>query len=46
MKENKCEICENSSYDKVLVKVEIKWKDWYICVWCLPSVIHGWDLDN
>ena len=39
--ENKCFVCWNTSYDKVLVKIEKDWKDDYVCVGCLPQVIHG-----
>ena len=39
--ENKCFMCENTSHDKVLVKIEKDWKDDYVCVACLPQVIHG-----
>lgn len=38
--ENKCFICENTSHDKVLVKIEKEGQDQYVCVRCLPTVIH------
>ena len=38
---NKCFMCGNTSDDKVLVKIETEWKDDYVCVSCLPQVIHG-----
>jgi hypothetical protein len=38
--ENKCFMCEKTSQDKVLVKIETEGKENYICVACLPQVIH------
>lgn len=39
--QNKCFMCSNTSEEKVLVKIEKDWKDNYVCVACLPQVIHG-----
>ena len=39
--ENKCFMCENTSHDKVLVQIEKDWEGKYLCVGCLPTVIHG-----
>lgn len=38
---NKCFMCDNTSNDKVLVKIETEGKDDLVCVSCLPTVIHG-----
>jgi len=37
---NKCFLCDNTSYDKVLVRIEDKAEKKYVCIWCLPRVIH------
>ncbi len=39
--ENKCFMCEKTSHDKVLVTIEKDWEAKYLCVGCLPTVIHG-----
>jgi hypothetical protein len=39
--ENKCFMCENTSNEKVLVAIEKNWKGQFVCVGCLPTVIHG-----
>lgn len=39
--ENKCFMCEVNSHEKVLVQIEREWEAKYVCVWCLPTVIHG-----
>ena len=39
--ENKCFMCENTSHDKVLVQIEKDGEAKYLCVACLPTVIHG-----
>ena len=39
--ENKCFMCKNTSDKKVLVKIEKDWEEQYVCVGCLPRVIHG-----
>ena len=39
--ENKCFMCEKSSHDKVLVKIEKAGEEKFVCVGCLPAVIHG-----
>ncbi len=38
--QNKCFMCDNTSNEKVLVKIEKNWEDNYVCVLCLPQVIH------
>ncbi len=39
--ENKCFMCENTSHDKVLVAIEKEGEAKFVCVGCLPTVIHG-----
>ncbi|MDD2486982.1 MAG: hypothetical protein PHS92_01270 [Candidatus Gracilibacteria bacterium] len=38
---NKCLICENTSFDKVLVQIEKDGEQKHVCISCLPGVIHG-----
>lgn len=37
---NKCFMCERNSHEKVLVRIEKDWEENYVCVSCLPQVIH------
>jgi hypothetical protein len=39
--ENKCFMCEVDSHEKILVRIEENGEAKYVCVACLPSVIHG-----
>ncbi len=39
--ENKCFMCGKNSHEKVLVQIEKEGEGNYVCVGCLPTVIHG-----
>lgn len=39
-KENVCFMCWVNSSQKPLVKIEIEWRDDYVCTACLPTLIH------
>ena len=39
--ENKCFICEKDSHEKALVAIEKDWESKFVCVGCLPTLIHG-----
>ena len=41
MSKNKCFMCENTSDEKVLVAIEKDGEASFVCVGCLPAVIHG-----
>ena len=38
--ENKCFMCECTSNEKVLVAIEKDSESKFVCVGCLPTVIH------
>ena len=38
---NKCFMCENTSEEKVLVNIEKDGEAKFVCVGCLPAIIHG-----
>jgi hypothetical protein len=38
---NKCFMCDNTSNEKVLVSIEKDGEADFVCVGCLPAVIHG-----
>lgn len=39
--EKVCFMCENTSHDKALVAIEKEGEAKFVCVWCLPTLIHG-----
>jgi len=39
--ENKCFMCGNTSDKKALVAIEKDWEGQFVCVGCLPTLIHG-----
>lgn len=38
---NKCFLCEQNSDQRVLIKIEDKGEDKFVCADCMPKVIHG-----
>jgi len=36
-----CFICEKTSHEKALVSIEKDGDSKFVCVWCLPTLIHG-----
>ncbi|WP_301553651.1 hypothetical protein [Desulfuribacillus alkaliarsenatis] len=36
-----CSVCTNSEDDRVLIHAVVDGKDTYVCVKCLPMLIHG-----
>jgi hypothetical protein len=39
--EKKCLVCKATSADRVLLQAEEKGKSAWVCVRCLPVLIHG-----
>ena len=39
--ENRCTICNTKSDERVLLSAEQKGKHVWVCVRCLPALIHG-----
>ncbi len=39
--ENKCFKCKKTSHEKALVAIEKDREAKFVCVWCLPTLIHG-----
>jgi hypothetical protein len=41
MSENKCFNCSNTSKNAALIKCEVNEEEKWVCVRCLPMLIHG-----